>query len=154
MMTAKRRLLAGAFERRVQTGGVWRLAAIARPPWMLYLCGLRVSGAGAAAPLSLAPGAPIEIDWNGDGDGDAAVDVTWPEAIDGELPLRADIAILHEPIDRLYAGLPLADYDPAARRFWNRVMHVAGLPGGAWLIGRIARRRAARDPAASAAATP
>src|SRR5487761_2690161 len=101
MMTAKRRLLAGAFERRIQAGGVWRLTAIVAPPWTLYLRGLRARGAGAAAPISLAPGARIEIDWRADAGG--AADLTRPEAVDAVLPLRADVAILHEPIDRLYA---------------------------------------------------
>ncbi|MDE2306616.1 MAG: hypothetical protein KGL34_13730 [Gammaproteobacteria bacterium] len=52
----------------------------------------------------------------------------------------AGFALLHEPLPDLYDELPLGTYDPATERFWRRVMRIARLPGGPWLIGLLARR--------------
>jgi len=54
--------------------------------------------------------------------------------------LKTRNAIIHEPLTRLYEGLPLASFDPAARRFWRRVFRLVRIPGGRHLLRFIARR--------------
>jgi hypothetical protein len=49
-------------------------------------------------------------------------------------------AIVHEPLPKLYAELPLAGFDERARRFWRRVFRLVRIPGGRHLLGVLARR--------------
>jgi len=58
--------------------------------------------------------------------------------------VEAAAAIVHEPLPKLYAALPLADFDKRARRFWRRVFLLVRIPGGRSLLGVLAhlsRRR-------------
>jgi hypothetical protein len=41
---------------------------------------------------------------------------------------------VHEPLQDLYEGLPLASIDADARRFWRRVFRLVRLPGGRYLL--------------------
>ena len=54
--------------------------------------------------------------------------------------LRAGSAILHEPLARLYAALPLATFDAKARRFWRTIFFLTRIPGGRALLRMLARR--------------
>jgi hypothetical protein len=49
-------------------------------------------------------------------------------------------AIVHQPLARLYDGLPLAEFDSKTRRFWGRVFTLVRIPGGRHLLGVLARR--------------
>ncbi len=58
----------------------------------------------------------------------------------GPREVRVRTAILHEPRNGLYDGLPLVRLDAAARRFWRRVFLLVRIPGGRRLLGLVARR--------------
>ena len=133
--TAMRRLT-GPCEAADLPGGVLRLRADGPPRWTLYLRGLRAGTRAEGAPASLAAARLRSIEWSARGPAEIQVDLDG-----GPAAFRADLAILHEPLAELYAGLPLARYDEPARRFWTRVMRIARWPGGAWLLRRFARRR-------------
>lgn len=157
MTTATGRPLAGEFTTQFRgdgtADGVWRLTAATTPHWTLYLRGVRTRAGGEPATLTPEPGGVVEIDWSED-DAGATLTLGCASPSGGRRAPRvhASVAILHEPIDGLYADLPLAEHDRAARRFWIRIMRLAGLPGGGWLIAWLARRRAARAAAAFQAA--
>jgi hypothetical protein len=55
--------------------------------------------------------------------------------------LSADSVQLQEPDERLYDVLPLEQFTPNARRFWQRVFWLVRLPGGRALLRLVARRR-------------
>ncbi len=130
-----RTLTARCLTRRL-SGEWWRLSATA-PAWTLYLReprgddGVDVGGA-------LTGESTLAITWTDDG---ARLDLG---AGGRRGALRAGGALLHEPLDGLYAVLPLSHYDRRERRFWGLVMAIVRLPAGVWLIERLARRRAAR----------
>jgi hypothetical protein len=54
--------------------------------------------------------------------------------------IKAQSAIVHEPLARLYEALPLVSLDAKARRFWRGVFRLVRLPGGRYLLGALARR--------------
>jgi hypothetical protein len=58
--------------------------------------------------------------------------------------IKAQSAIVHEPLARLYEALPLASFDANARRFWDRVFRLVRIPGGRYLLGVLARRNRRR----------
>lgn len=58
----------------------------------------------------------------------------------GQTSIKAQGAIIHEPRPQLYDALPLASFDASARRFWQRVFSLVKLPGGRYLLGKLARR--------------
>jgi hypothetical protein len=51
---------------------------------------------------------------------------------------EASAVIVHEPLPKLYAALPLAEFDSGARRFWRRVFVLVRIPGGRLLLGMLA----------------
>jgi hypothetical protein len=73
----------------------------------------------------------ISIEWHADG-----VIVSLP----GAAPIRARSAMVHEPKPELYAVLPLPRFAESQRRFWWRVFRLVRIPGGRWLLTRLARR--------------
>ncbi len=129
--------LPGSFDMKVLPGGVLQLLATDPPGWALTLRGadLRQPGEVAAGTGACTSGASVV--WRDEG-----AHITLGQ-VDHAVAFDAAVALLHEPILGLYARLPLARYDARARRFWARVMLIVRMPGGAWLIGCLARRRAA-----------
>ncbi|HVC01198.1 MAG TPA: hypothetical protein VND80_03240 [Steroidobacteraceae bacterium] len=124
------RTLRGPYDTEALPGAVSCLRARATPAWSLYLCG--------AGDVDLARGSPaaagaLTVAWTADG---ATIAM---EGADRTVSFAVAVALLHEPLGALYADLPLAHFEAPARRFWARVMLLVRLPGGAWLIGRLAR---------------
>ncbi len=124
--------LPGPFSAAQLNSGVWLLTRETSDPVRVYL-----RGAEPAAAALLAVGVPIaglELEWRPDG---VDVGVT---AEGGVRHFHSADAFIHESKPRLYESLPLAVFDPAARRFWRRVFRVIRIPGGGMLLGVIARR--------------
>ncbi len=97
---------------------------------------------GAAAPTGESSRAlevrDIDIEWRADS--------VWLRFIaDGRsMAVQAQGAIVHEPLPRLYAALPLARLEEPGRRFWRRVFRLVRIPGGRYLLGVLARRSRGR----------
>ncbi|HMK85545.1 MAG TPA: hypothetical protein VK437_06275 [Steroidobacteraceae bacterium] len=105
--------------------------------WQLTLQGggeVFIGGVEADAALALRGATAIGIEWRKEG---VQVRLESPE---GTRTLQGRVAIVHDPLPRLYESLPLASFDERARRFWRRVFLLVRLPGGRRLLGLIARR--------------
>lgn len=114
--------------------GVWRLTGTAAPNMDIFVQGVE---AGAAQTLSGAGGdGPNEpsIEWLDDG-----VILTLTSAGEAR-SFKARSAVVHEPRAQLYGALPLASFDPKARRFWRRIFRLVAIPGGRHFLGFLARR--------------
>jgi hypothetical protein len=94
---------------------------------------LRLTESEAAKLARISELRNLEVDWQSN-----AVSVIWAGS-SGTLRLAASSAVVHEPKERLYDSLPLADFDRSAQRFWNRVFRVMRLPGGRFLLRFLAR---------------
>jgi len=132
MQPNMRRKLSGAFT-AVDVGyGAWRLTQSEPPGITVYLKGMP---ADAGATLRGGVASDIEIHW-----GERTVSLTFGVA---GRPHRIETAsaIVHEPKPHLYDALPLATFEPEARRFWQRVFRVVQIPGGRHLLGIFARLR-------------
>ena len=130
MKPKKRRKLPGTFLTRDLGEGAWRLSRGEAEPIDIFLRGTE-SGAQA---LRCAFVRDIDIEWCVD-----AVVLTMTAA-EQRRSVKAQSAIVHEPLARLYEALPLASLDAKARRFWRRVFRLVRLPGGRYLLGVVARR--------------
>jgi hypothetical protein len=76
----------------------------------------------------------VDVEWRGDG-------VLLALTSGGRrISVGAQSVVVHEPLGRLYEGLPLVSLDDAARRFWRRVFRLVRIPGGRYLLGILARR--------------
>jgi hypothetical protein len=113
------RTIAGDFRARDLGSGAWQLTTGVPGSAEIYL-----SGAERA----------VAVAWQG---GSVAVTLISPQ---GPRYLKSRTAIIHEPLPRLYEGLPLVTFDERARRFWRRVFRLVRIPGGRRLLGLIARR--------------
>jgi hypothetical protein len=131
MQSNTRRTVCGPFQTRDLGSGAWRLSTGAAAGPEIYLTGTEPK---AAESLRGASSSAVAFDWRDDG-----VLVTLTTAR-GTAALKARNAIIHEPLTNLYAGLPLASFDDAARRFWRRVFRLVRIPGGRYLLELIARR--------------
>jgi hypothetical protein len=92
---------------------------------------------GAAPPAESSPAlevSDIDIEWRADS--------VWLKFISEGRPIavQAQGAIVHEPLPRLYAALPLSRLEERGRRFWRRVFRLVRIPGGRYLLGFLARR--------------
>jgi hypothetical protein len=127
-----RRRLAGAFAAVDLGSGAWRLTQSEPPGIDVYL-----KGAPADAGETFRGGVTggLEIEW-----ATRSVLLTFTAA-GQRRSVEASGAIVHEPKPHAYAQLPLAQFEPQARRFWRRVFRVVQLPGGRHLLGVLARRR-------------
>ena len=124
----KRRVVAGEFKATSLGDRLWTVSA---PDGTEIL--LRGADAKGCAWLRQPGIRNVELEWNAD-----RVRVLL-DAPDGEREFAADTAIIHEPRARVYEGLPLATFDPDARRFWKRVFATMRLPGGRFLLRILAR---------------
>jgi hypothetical protein len=130
-----RRTVRGRFEVRDLGSGAWHLSTGTAAGPEIYLTGTEPP---AAESLRGAVASAVAIDWCDDG---VLVALTTAQ---GTAALQARNALIHEPLSKLYTGLPLASLDDAARRFWRRVFRLVRIPGGRHLLGFIARRSRGR----------
>jgi hypothetical protein len=126
-----RRNLPGTFRTQVLAADAWRLSRSEPTHIDVYLRG---ADPDAAEALRLATAADIDIEWRA---GFVLLTVT---AAGRRRAFKAQSAIVHEPLARLYDALPLMSFDDAARRFWRRVFRLVRIPGGRHLLGILARR--------------
>ena len=127
--------LSGAFAARELDRGAWRLARGAPAPVEILLDGAQSSDAA----VFQAPGlSDIELEWQ-----DSTVLLTLTSA-QRRICVKARSAIVHEPLQHLYDVLPLAEFDPEARRFWRWVFRLVRIPGGRYLLDVLARRTRGR----------
>jgi hypothetical protein len=128
--------LAGKFTAQDLGGGAWRLARRDLEAAEVLLRGV---DPGAAEVFSSHEVHDIDIEWQ-----TAKVEL-WATSSGRRTSIAAQIAIVHEPMARLYEGLPLALPSPKSRRFWRRVFWLVRIPGGRLLLGAVARRTRARS---------
>jgi len=128
-MAAKmRRNFSGACSARFANDGTWRITQSSPHESEIIVCGAdarRAQAVGAAL-------SDVGIEWQGQR-------VLLTMLCAGRVAtLEATGAIVHEPARKLYAALPLADFDARARRFWRRVFVLVRIPGGRGLLGFLA----------------
>jgi hypothetical protein len=131
MKTTTRRTVRGELKFRDLGSGTWHLTTGMAAGPEIYVVDAEPK---ATETLRHASFVEVVCEWRNEG-----VRVTLITAAGTEV-LTAGNAIIHEPLPRLYEGLPLASLDEAARRFWRRVFRLVRIPGGRHLLGLIARR--------------
>jgi hypothetical protein len=131
MYAKKRRHLAGQFSSRNTGSGAWHLARSEPAPADVFLRGVE---SGAAEALGSPNLREVDIEWQDD---TVLLTVTVAERRGS---FKAQSAIVHEPLARLYEDLPLVILNEKARRFWRRVFRLVRIPGGRYLLGILARR--------------
>jgi hypothetical protein len=126
-----RRSLPGTFLRRTLGQDRWRLSRGEPEPVEVLVLGAAAPTAESSRALEVRD---IDIEWRADS--------VWLRFIaDGRpMAVQAQGAIVHEPLPRLYAALPLARLEEPGRRFWRRVFRLVRIPGGRYLLGFLARR--------------
>jgi hypothetical protein len=132
MKPPMRRTLTGPFAVQEAGGGLWALTAGGSAAVQLYL---RVPAGVNCGALKERGITRLDLQWHAE-----RVTVRVIGAA-GAVEFEAATALIHEPQNRLYDGLPLAAFDGKARRFWRRVFLLIRIPGGRHLLRWIARRR-------------
>lgn len=127
-----RRNFSGAFLAHDSGGGKWRLSRAAPHPADVFLQGVEHA---AAQTFRSEPLVELGIEWHAQ---QALVTFLVGAKI---ASVKAVSAIVHEPLELLYADLPLLSIDADARRFWHRVFWVVRLPGGRHLLKLLSRSR-------------
>ena len=128
--------LPGKFAAQDLGGGAWRLARRDLKPAEVSLRG---ADPGAAEVFSSQDVGDIDIEWQ------TAKVQLWATSSGRRTAIASQSAIVHEPMARLYQGLPLARTDGKSRRFWRRVFCLVRIPGGRLLLAAVARRTRARQ---------
>src|ERR1700738_4372530 len=131
MKPKMRRKLPGTFLARDLGEGAWRLSRGEAAPIDVFLRGTE---SGAADALRSPFVRDVDIEWRAE---TVVLTMTSAEQV---RTVKAQSAIVHEPLARLYEALPLVSLDAKARRFWRRVFRLVRLPGGRYLLGMVARR--------------
>jgi hypothetical protein len=131
MKPKMRRKLPGTFLTRDLGEGAWRLSRGEAAPIDVFLRGTE---SGAAEALRSPFVRDIDIEWLAE---TVVLTMTSAEQV---RTVKAQSAIVHEPLARLYEALPLVSLDAKARRFWRRVFRLVRIPGGRYLLGALARR--------------
>lgn len=127
--------LPGAFQTHALSAGVWRLSCNEPALIDVFVLGATPQ----AAEFLRAPSVrDLDIDWRAD----CALLGSTVDGVRKTVAMQG--AIVHEPLPRLYAALPLAGLDEQARRFWRRVFRLVRIPGGRHLLGILARRSRGR----------
>jgi hypothetical protein len=127
-----RRNFAGAFVAHDCSGGRWRLSRAAPHPADIFL---QDAEPGAAQAFGDEPLIELGIEWQAQ---QALLSFVAGRKI---ASVTAASAIVHEPLESLYADLPLLNIDADARRFWHRVFWLVRLPGGRHLLKLLTRAR-------------
>lgn len=125
-----RRNFSGAFAATDRGNGAWRLTGTVPPVVTVHL---KDADPGAGAAFGAAPISALAIEWHA---GAARLNFL---SGGGPATVKSALAIVHEPLDSLYADLPLASVDAAARRLWNRAFLLMRVPGGRYLLKLLAR---------------
>ena len=135
MSQKMRRNFSGVFISQEHGGGAWQLVRSAPHEAIVYV---RDAEPGAARIFGSGQISDLGIEWHGE--------TALLTFISGGEPasIAAVSAIIHEPLNDLYASLPLASIDAHARRFWRRVFALVRLPGGRILLKFFTRSRRAR----------
>jgi len=115
--------------------GRWRLSRGEPEPVEVLVLGAAPPTAENSPALEVSD---IDIEWRADSVGLRFVSEARSIAV------QAQGAIVHEPLPRLYAALPLARLEEPGRRFWRRVFRLVRIPGGRYLLGVLARRSPGR----------
>jgi hypothetical protein len=110
--------------------GAWLLTGPAPAAPEIYL---RFDNPPPAQFANASNATTLALVWGHDG-----ADLTLGGASDAKR-LEARTAIVHESKQHLYSKLPLADFDPNARRFWTRIFRVMRFPGGRYALRFLAR---------------
>jgi hypothetical protein len=131
MKPKMRRNLPGIFLAQDLGKGSWRLTRGEDAPVDVFLGDAEF---GAAEALRSPSVRDIVIEWRAE-----TVVLTMTSAEQPRI-IKAQSAIVHEPLARLYEALPLVSFDANARRFWDRVFRLVRIPGGRYLLGALARR--------------
>ncbi|MGB6309867.1 MAG: hypothetical protein WBF89_18950 [Steroidobacteraceae bacterium] len=130
-----RRNFPGTFATRDLKEGAWRLSCVEPTPIDVFIRG---ADSTAADTLRRSGVRDVDVEWCVEG-------VVLTVTSDGRrASVRAQSALVHEPLGRLYEALPLANLDEKARRFWRRVFRLVRIPGGRHLLGLLAPRSRAR----------
>jgi hypothetical protein len=132
MKANMRRHLPGPLAVRDIAQGSWRLSQQAAPALDVWV---RAAGPDAAGAFRTTSWDALDIEWRG---ARAQLEL---RSRGQTIRLEADSVIVHEPLARLYAALPLASFDARARKFWRRVFTLVRIPGGRSLLKILARRR-------------
>lgn len=124
--------MTGAFIATDLGSGAWQVKAATPAGIEVYLQG---ADNDAAAVLKDRHLTRLGVEWRVEG---VVVSVT---GASGFRYFKSRAAVIHEPQPRLYASLPLAVYNAAARRFWRRIFWLIRIPGGRLMLAYIAKRR-------------
>jgi len=135
--TNMRRNLPGTFFARNIGKGAWRLSRSEPAPVDVFLRGAEPLAAEASSSLKVSD---IDIEWY------AETVVLTMTLAERKRSIKAQGALVHEPLGSLYDALPLATLDEKARRFWRTVFRLVRIPGGRYLLGFLSRRTRARNP--------
>jgi hypothetical protein len=127
--------LQGQFVAQDLGGGAWRLARRDLPPAEVLVRG---ADPGASEVFSTQDVGDLDIEWQ-----TAKVEL-WATSSGRRTAIASQSVIVHEPMARIYEGLPLARTDGKSRRFWRRVFWLVRIPGGRLLLAAVARRTRAR----------
>jgi hypothetical protein len=127
--------LPGTFLTRTPGQGSWQLSRGEPEPVEVFVLGAAPPTADSSRALDVRD---IGIEWRADS--------VWLSFFSDGRPMavQARGAIVHEPLPRLYAALPLARLEEPGRRFWRRVFRLVRIPGGRYLLGVLARRTRGR----------
>jgi hypothetical protein len=127
--------LPGTFLKRNLGQGRWRLSRGEPEPVEVLVLGAAPPTGETSPALEVSD---IDIEWRADS--------VWLRFVSEgrSIAVQAQGAIVHEPLPRLYAALPLARLEAPGRRFWRRVFRLVRIPGGRYLLGVLARRSHAR----------
>lgn len=132
MYPKMRRNFSGAFLAHDCGDGRWRLSRAAPHAADIFLQGAEH---GAAQAFGAEPLVELGIEWQ-------AQQALLTCVLGGKIAsVRAASAIVHEPLESLYADLPLLNIDADARRFWHRVFWLVRVPGGRHLLKLLTRTR-------------
>jgi hypothetical protein len=138
MIVKMRRNFSGAMGASIAADGTWRIARTVPDdsgPASRGPASLQIIVIGADPRRVMACGGTLHD-----------LDVEWQEhrvllttvSAGAATMLEARSVIVHESLPKLYAALPLADFDARARRFWRRVFLLVRVPGGRRLLGMLA----------------
>ncbi|HEY2675989.1 MAG TPA: hypothetical protein VGI65_03400 [Steroidobacteraceae bacterium] len=130
MYAKMRRQFSGEFIATDRGNGAWQLDSAVPHETSVYL---QSAEPHAAQAFAATPIHHLDIEWRED-----SVRMSFTSG-DGLKTVKAAGAIVHEPLRRLYDGLPLQSIDDNARRFWRRVFRLVRMPGGRFLLGLLTR---------------